>query len=113
MQLSGDYSTPVTMQVCVVSPSSAVTSMLLSASLAVAVTVVSVTLFANDAVYAVVRYANTGDSVTPLSGSALRLASTEPALVMTRARQFERFSSGTLGQGTIDGEPRRVRGVSN
>ena len=57
------------------------TSTLALASFAVAVTVVSVTLFATDAVYTNVPAANTGDSVTPLSESALRLASADPARV--------------------------------
>ena len=63
------------------SASSGVTSTLALASLAVAVTVVSATLFATDAVYVVVPGANAGDSATPLSDSALRPASPEPALV--------------------------------
>ena len=33
--------------------------------------------------------------------------------VTTRARQFERFHQVLLGSGTIDGEPRRGRGVSD
>ena len=63
------------------SASSGVTSTLALTSLAVAVTAVSVTLFATDAVYVIVHDAKAGDSVTPLSDSALRLASAEPSLV--------------------------------
>ena len=46
-----------------------------------AVTVVSVTLFATDAKYAVVSDAKAGISVTPLSESALKLASEDPSRV--------------------------------
>ena len=46
-----------------------------------AVTVVSVTPCPTDAVYAAVPDTNEGDSVTPLSESALKLASEDPARV--------------------------------
>ena len=57
------------------------TSYAAPASAKVAVTVVSATAYPTDAEYAVVPDANTGDSVTSLSDSALRPASAEPALV--------------------------------
>ena len=57
------------------------TSTLALASLADAVTVASVTACPTDTVYAVIPDANAGISVTPLSESALRLASADPARV--------------------------------
>ena len=54
----------------------------------VAVTVVSVTLFATDAVYTVTPDANTGVSVTPLNESALRLPSEDPARVTVTVYVF-------------------------
>ena len=71
-----------------------------AAAIAVTVTVVSVTACPTDAVYAAVPEANPGDSITPLSESALRLASEDPARITTRARQFEQISSVLLGSGT-------------
>ena len=96
----------VTVYVCVVSPSCAVTTTAMTLpdpttspttpswsttplsftsyaapATTVAVTVVSVTLFATDAVYVVVPDANTGVSVTPLSESALSVASADLARV--------------------------------
>ena len=66
--------------------------MLALASLTVAFTVASVAPCPTDAVYVVVPDAKAGVSVTPLNESALRRASTDPARVTTRARQFEQFS---------------------
>ena len=72
------------------SASSGAISILVPAA-AVAEPVVSATAFPTDAVYAVVPVAKAGFSVTPLSESALRLASADPARVTTRARQFEQI----------------------
>ena len=57
------------------------TSTLALASLADADTVVSVTACPTDAVYATVPDANAGDNVTPLSESALSVASADPPRV--------------------------------
>ena len=77
---------------------------------AVADTVVSVTAFPTDAVYAIVSDANAGIRVTPLNNSALRLASPDPARVTTRARQFEQILQVHMGRGAL-GAKGRIPGV--
>ena len=74
-----------------------VTATVATASVAIAVTVVVATLFATLAVYVSVSASKAGESVTPLSASALSVASVE-ATSSVRARQTESLAVqvGTL-----------------